>query len=140
MYSTHTHTVTVYCLQETKIKKRTLSEFDSFGKRIKMEILSSIANDERNNIHRHWKVSDRISILGNKTKNEKEYACITRVRLKLKVTEKYFFFFTLKIKWTPRTTNQTLNDDIQSIKLKFYNSFFTIKSLKKLEIPKHFLS
>ena len=49
-----------------------------------------VSNNWKNNIHRHWKVSDRISVLQLNT-NSKQYECINTsgINLKIQPTKNY---------------------------------------------------
>ena len=84
--------IDVCCLQETKIKNGrdiTIGE-----KQHKLIALPSdnrhyrngfaVSNNWKNNIHRHWKVSDRISVLQLNT-NSKQYECINTSGINLKI-------------------------------------------------------
>ena len=90
--------IDVCCLQETKIKDGrdiTIGE-----KQHKLIALPSdnrhygngfaVSNNWKNNTHRHWKVSDRISVLQLNT-DSKQYECINTsgINLKIQPTKNY---------------------------------------------------
>ena len=94
----HNYKIDVCCLQETKVKDgRDITIGEEQHKLIALPSDNrhygngfAVSNNWKNNVHRHWKVSDRISVLQLNT-NSKQYECINTsgINLNIQPTKNY---------------------------------------------------